>query len=47
MKKQKTKQASGAGQKQEAEEPLPMPTLGLVAEEERFEDSFSPSLRRL
>ena len=36
MKKQKTKQASGTGQKREAEEPLPMPTLGLVAEEERF-----------
>ena len=36
MKKQKTKEASGAGQKREAEEPLPMPTLGLVAEEERF-----------
>ena len=36
MKQQKTKQASGTGQKREAEEPLPMPTLGLVAEEERF-----------
>ena len=36
MKKQKAKQASGAGQKREAEEPLPPPTLGLVAEEERF-----------
>jgi hypothetical protein len=36
MKKQKTKQASGAGQKREAEEPLAMPTLGLVAEEEDF-----------
>src|ERR1700679_2857812 len=36
MKKQKTKEASGAGLKREAEEPLPMPTLGLVAEEERF-----------
>jgi len=36
MKKQKTKEASGVGQKREAEEPLPMPTLGLVAEEERF-----------
>ena len=35
MKKQKTKQAS-AGQKREAEEPLSLPTLGLVAEEERF-----------
>ncbi len=35
MKKQKTKQASGVGQKREAEE-LPLPTLGLVAEEERF-----------
>ena len=36
MKKQKTKEASGAGLKREADEPLPMPTLGLVAEEERF-----------
>ncbi len=36
MKKQKTKQASGVGQKREAEEPLPLPTLGLVAKEERF-----------
>jgi hypothetical protein len=27
---------SGAAQKREAEAPLPMPTLGLVAEEERF-----------
>ncbi len=35
MKKQKTKQA-GAGQKRHAEEPLHLPTLGLVAEEERF-----------
>ena len=32
--KQKTKQ--GTGQKREAEEPLPMPTLGLVAKEEDF-----------
>lgn len=36
MKKQKTKQASGSGQKREAEEALPVPTLGQVAEEERF-----------
>ena len=36
MKKQKTKEASGAGLKREAEEPLAPPTLGLVAEEERF-----------
>ena len=36
MKQQKTKQASGTGQKREAEEPLPMPTLGLVAEEKDF-----------
>jgi len=36
MKKQKTKEASGVGQKREAEEPLPMPTLGSVADEERF-----------
>ena len=36
MKKQKTKEASGGGQKREAEEPLPMPTLGIVAEEKRF-----------
>jgi hypothetical protein len=33
----KTKQASGAGQKREADEPLAPPTLGLVAEAERFE----------
>jgi hypothetical protein len=36
MKKQKTKQASGAGQKREAEEALSVPTLGQVAEEEDF-----------
>ena len=36
MKQQKTKEASGAGQKREAEEPLPLPTLGIVAEEEDF-----------
>ncbi len=34
--KKKTKQASGGGQKREAEEALPVPTLGQVAEEERF-----------
>jgi hypothetical protein len=34
--KQTTKQASGVGQKREAEEPLPFPTLGLVAEEQDF-----------
>ncbi len=36
MKQHKTKQASGTGQKREAEEPLALPTLGQVAEEERF-----------
>jgi hypothetical protein len=36
MKQHKTKQASGTGQKREAEEPLALPTLGQVAGEERF-----------
>ncbi len=34
--KKKTKQASGGGQKREAEDALPVPTLGQVAEEEDF-----------